>query len=272
MKLVNLLLSKINKHRGGIKLYWWRGEKGRNFGDEVTPVIIEKIWGIKCRWTRLADCDVVGAGSILDIVRDYNPKGHKVTVWGSGFIEDGDSFKSDDVSIRLVRGPLTAGRLQGESNVQLGDPGLLASKVFPCSKTKSHAIGVIPHMKDLDTFRGEFAEDVLIISPYQSPEKVAADISSCETIFSSSLHGLIFADSYNIPNFRIAHESLEGGDYKFNDYYQSTGRNGGKLSLDEVKQVMSDETQLKSLIETYQPIKELIKIQATIIGSFPLKV
>ena len=37
------------------------------------------------------------------------------------------------------------------------------------------------------------------------------------------MHGLIFADSYGIPNAWIApHDSMIGGEFKFNDYYSTT--------------------------------------------------
>ena len=118
MRLANLIESKINKHRKGIKVYWWRpGRRGKlNFGDEITPVLIERLWGTRCLWTRLADCDMVGAGSILDIVAEHNPKGHKVKVWGSGFIEEGPSLEKTcgAAARRRERGGVLEVRRQGD--------------------------------------------------------------------------------------------------------------------------------------------------------------
>ena len=47
---------------------------------------------------------------------------------------------------------------------------------------------------------------------------------SCETIASSSLHGLIAADSFHIPNLWIKLSNrIIGNDFKYHDYYSSYG-------------------------------------------------
>ena len=274
MRVANLIESKINKHRKGIKVFWWRpNHRGkRNFGDEITPIIIEKLWGSRCLWTRLADSDMVGAGSIIDLVATHNPKGHKVHVWGSGFIEEGPKLANDDLTFSLVRGPLSSARVPKGATVPCGDPGLLASKVFERADAVRYKVGIVPHMKDLDEeFVQKLAarDDCLIISPYQDPAKVASDITSCGIVFSSSLHGLIFADSFAVPNFRFKHTALEGGDYKFTDYYRSTNREGVSYTADSVIEIIESSQKLNELHTKYTPIADISKIQDIIIAAFP---
>ncbi len=50
-------------------------------------------------------------------------------------------------------------------------------------------------------------------------------INQCENIMSSSLHGLILADAYQIPSlrFRFKKNDIVGGDFKFDDYYSGVG-------------------------------------------------
>ncbi len=274
MKLQNFLESKVNKQRKGIKAYWWRpaDRNKRNFGDEVTPVIIEKIWHIRCLWTRLADCDMVGAGSIIDIINTYNPKGHTVQVWGSGLIEDGSDVVSQDMKFHLVRGPLTAKRIPNGEQVPHGDPGLLVSRAFTAAAAKTHRIGIVPHMRDLDSKEmAQLSDNCLIISPYQSPEKVAKDITSCEVVFSSSLHGLIFADSFNVPNFRIKHTELEGGDYKFDDYYLSTDRQSKHYTMSEINNIITSDKKIQQVSRAYLPITNLDEMQDIIEAAFPYR-
>ena len=61
-----------------------------------------------------------------------------------------------------------------------------------------------------------------MIDPRLPIEQFVDELVSCEMIFSSSLHGLIIADAYNIPNRRVIFgNKLIGGDFKFNDYEES---------------------------------------------------
>ena len=50
-------------------------------------------------------------------------------------------------------------------------------------------------------------------------------LKECELILSSSLHGLIAADAYGIPNYRVNLSTLiHGGDFKYKDHYLSVKR------------------------------------------------
>jgi len=61
---------------------------------------------------------------------------------------------------------------------------------------------------------------------------VVAEISKCEAVLSSSLHGLVVADSFGIPNRRaVASDLLTGGDYKFRDYYSAFGISPASFDL-----------------------------------------
>jgi pyruvyltransferase len=104
------------------------------------------------------------------------------------------------------------------------------SYVFPISRSLRYRLGIVPHFVDYNhptilCWKRRFGEDVLIIDVLRPPKAVIYDITQCEHILSSSLHGLIIADSYNIPNMRFAiRETMSHiHDYKYLDYYTALG-------------------------------------------------
>lgn len=190
-----------------INAYWWRPRaKPWNFGDELGAIILRH-YGFKVRRVALAKADYVLTGTVLDTAESINPH---VAVVGSGA---GHSHESDHAfRVFAVRGKLTADCL-GVDSVALGDLGLLASRIWPKSHTK-YNIGVVRHYVDHDDY--PFAD--IVIDATEPAEQVVKKISSCRVIMSSSLHGIIVADSYGIPNMRIARDDVITGDWKWLDH------------------------------------------------------
>lgn len=189
-----------------IYAYWWRPrKKPYNFGDELGAIILTKL-GYKVRRVALAKADVVLTGTVLDMAEVQKPD---VTVLGAG---SGYTHKPDHgFRVLALRGKLTARNLKGRP--ALGDLGLLASRMWPKAPAK-YNIGVVRHYVDQDRY--PYAD--IVIDATEPPETVIAKISSCRVILSSSLHGLIVADSYGIPNMRIARDDVITGNWKWLDY------------------------------------------------------
>lgn len=263
----------LNKYKAPLKVFWWRNRfpSQLNFGDEITPIIIESIWGRDCLWTDISECELAGAGSIIEMLDDRVQE-NRIKVWGSGFIKDGPKLTNKHLDFYAIRGPLSLGRIKNTHDVALGDPGLLANLVFPPSPSKNQKIGIVPHYVDVDSVALKKIlkkNNYRIINVFDSPAEVAEQITACEIIFSSSLHGLIFADSYGIPNYWLSlSDKLTGGDYKFRDYYMSTKRPVARI-VPEVLEKEKSPKEIDSLIQNYQPIKNLSSMQRKLIKSFP---
>ena len=94
---------------------------------------------------------------------------------------------------------------------------------------KKYKYGIIPHFKDKTSVGiQKIAQlqnpEIKIIDIQSSVEEFVRDVLSCENILSSSLHGLILAETYGIPTCRIVlSNKIEGGDFKFYDYYSGVG-------------------------------------------------
>lgn len=195
--------------------YWWDGNP--NFGDALTPWLLPH-YSIIPLHSSPADAAVIGVGSIIEHVpRDF--VGH---IWGSGLLRD-EERTFPDARVIGVRGRLTCERLGVVSeNVTLGDPGLLVSRVMRRPKLRWR-LGVVPHHAHLRSIamRRLLAEDRLVrwIDVRRRPGVVVREIASCEAIVTTSLHGLVVADSFGIPAFWTTLDPpLFGGTFKFLDY------------------------------------------------------
>ncbi|QQG50890.1 MAG: polysaccharide pyruvyl transferase family protein [Candidatus Saccharibacteria bacterium] len=267
----NLAYRKIgNRKKAPLKVYWWRYQypKKLNFGDEITPYLIEYIWGRKCVWTDVPTCELAGAGSIIGVLQTES-KGNVIKVWGSGFIEEGDDNDCSNLDFYAVRGPLSRQRVKADRKIALGDPGLLSNLAFEPSRQKKYKVGIVAHYVDKESpFLDKIKNDptYLLIDPLQTPAKVAKDITSCELVLSSSLHGLIVADSFAVPNFWMPlSDNLTGGSYKFNDYYMSTERELVSVKPD----ILGDNSAITTAIQSYVPVRRLRRLQRALIKSFP---
>lgn len=188
---------------------------GGNFGDMFTKFFIETTYAVPVERSKAKDADLVGAGSILqNVPGDF--RGHVV---GTGFMFYGDSKVLPHARIHAVRGPLTAARLGVDA--PFGDIGILASEyVFPpFTPSKRYKTGVIAHYVDKELLgRGDI--DIDILSP---PMEVIMKAAECEHILTSSLHGLILADSLGIPRTWVPCNKVLGEGFKFQDYHRSLG-------------------------------------------------
>ena len=183
----------------------------------------------------MEDAQLLGSGSILDawalrgrrsILRHFFPRknaGH-LHVWGTGFIlPDSDAEWPQNVHYHAVRGPRTAERT--DDRATLGDPGILAALLLEARPPKQWAVGLVPHYGDVDSLNRGAALPThwRLIEPCRPVVDVVREIASCELIVSSSLHGLIAADSLGIPCLwaLTAKPSANPPPFKFHDYAAS---------------------------------------------------
>lgn len=190
-----------------------------NFGDQFNVDLLN-FFGYKLIWTpNWKTADIALTGSILQ----HYSKSFKGVVLGSGFIDRKYSMPFVQWNVQILRGPLSAEQCgTSKEEVVFGDPGILASLLFKNNISKTHELGIVPHYVDYDFALEKYKnnKNVKVINVRKKPKQVADEIKSCRNIASSSLHGLIFADSFRIPNVHLKFgEQLFGGLHKFNDYY-----------------------------------------------------
>lgn len=209
--------------------------RNKNFGDWITPYLFISRTNRMPYYlppTRQPSVlprltTVSGAGSILRKIDVPDC----VRVWGSGIIAADDSF-ARPAEVLAVRGPRTAARLEAlghPTTTTFGDPGLLLPEVYRPEAEARHRTGLLPHRMNHDRVaeRMEGRDDTLLIDVRQPIERVVDQIRSCETLLSSSLHGLVVAHAYGVPAVWWESEAdLIGDGTKFFDYFESVGETG----------------------------------------------
>ena len=202
-------------HNWLVKTYWW--EREPNFGDLLTPLLLPD-FGVVPLFAPAASADLIGVGSLIQQL----PQDYTGTLWGTGLIRD-EPTPLPQARALAVRGELTLDHIGSPAVHALGDPGLLLARRIRRTETRFD-VGVVPHYIHRDEphftrLLGGHHDKVAIIDVRAHPLAVARRIASCRAVVTSSLHGLIVADSLGIPAcwVRSAAE-LFGGDFKFRDH------------------------------------------------------
>ena len=229
----------IGKMRGNaIETFWGFN----NFGDLITPILLREIGYTPVRSKSINSSQLLFVGSILDnICDDFDG-----VILGSGFLNKETAQRVDRATVLGLRGELSKKQLGLTENLQLGDCGLLLPKFFKEKPKPKYKIGIIPHYVDANDARvhrwiTRFREAANVINVNQDPRAVFYQVCSCEYIVSSSLHGLVVADSLGIANLWICLSDLCGhGTHKFIDYYSAFNVNrspynpNGNETIDEL--------------------------------------
>jgi pyruvyltransferase len=235
LKPSNLLLSRDVASNENVILAKWSEsiETANNFGDALNPWLFEKLTGKRpVNINYIINYKNKPVYSAIGSILDFNSiKG--LIVWGSGFKYENNIIKRVPEKIYAVRGPLSRKNFinQGISCPKVyGDPALLLPRFYNPKIEKKYKIGIIPHYVDKtnNNFRelnNELNTNSIVIDIESGIQEVVDQILSCELIASSSLHGLIVADAYNIPSLSIKFSNnVVGDNFKFRDYMLSVGR------------------------------------------------
>jgi pyruvyltransferase len=201
--------------------------KPQNWGDDINyyflkalikrPILLYNQTSLAFR-LKLKNYLVIG--STIDLLC----KEHTI-VWGAGIIDNRRPLRIKPEKVLAVRGPLTRAKLLQEGvecPEVYGDPAMLVSRYYRPSVEKKYKLGMIHPFFSKPPFEIHGAKEISLAN-YSDWREVVDQILQCEVIASSSLHGLIIADSYGIPTVWTETAQLLGGHFKFHDYFASIG-------------------------------------------------
>lgn len=262
---------RVNLHLHDVKKTGWdyydNGKYPVNLGDYLGKVIVE--WMLEKKGLSLNDyvekkkhLITVGSGG-LKMFQD-------ATIWGTGIYgghtnkwsERFHNAKHRKLDIRAVRGPLTRDvylDLGHKCPEIYGDPAILMPLIYmPKTIEKKHEYMIIPQYTQETWLRRYIRSEHVISMNTDDYKSVIDQIVSCKYVISSSLHGIILAESYNVPaiyfNGRPGRQQ-----FKFKDYYLGTGRTKFPLV-----------TSLVEAYDSYPPeLPDLSELREGLLKSFP---
>ena len=250
---------KIKKNQ--VNLVWWN--KKENLGDYLAVVVYD--WMIQKfnlpQKPAIGTKYIMTIGSVLAIgVKD-------LTVWGSGIlgveqiplIFRKSYFRKFD--IRAVRGPLTRHVLISagyECPEVYGDPAIIMPCVYcPQNQKKKHEISVVEHFSKSKQMKQPNLHYINIET--YNYKYFIDEICASDKIVSSSLHGIILAETYGVPAVFLS-DGMEDQLFKFWDWYLSTGRTDIRVA----------KTLEEALEMEPMPLPQLDEMRDKLITCFPV--
>lgn len=242
---MNRLAEQVRK-TGSVPLSWAGSTMAMdylNIGDALSPVMVALLSGKPVHRvpSRSKTMRMACVGTIA-----HGISGGEVWFWGTGssrwtnpsaakeelvpFAPSADST----FHVTATRGPLSEALITGAAEGTVGvygDPVWLLPRFYAPRIEKSWKLGVIVHLSELADRDPEahmketllrygipeaFAPHVRLINTVTSIGMDAMktridEILACERIVSTSLHGMVFAESYNIPCLHFAtHGPVKG--------------------------------------------------------------
>lgn len=299
--------------KGSIPLSWVTTtgkENYLNLGDALSAVIVGMMSGLpvhhvaaKSQAVRLAAVGTIG----------HMFSGGDVSFWGTGTSPHLNPNQSAEdkvpytrpadtrMTVYATRGPFSRRVLAPDAPgpAVYGDPLWLLPRFHSAPREKRHELGVILHLSELadrdyeahpkegalrhvvhEADRGtvKLINTVTPISVDALRERLD-DILSCKRIISTSLHGMVFAESYGIPCLyfsprsaaaglgKIALAQEEGLDLRFVDLYRGIGEE----TLDVWYQPRKQETDWQAVIQAIDNIWAPKRFdEEPLIEAFPL--
>lgn len=245
-----------------VNLEWW--SRKDNVGDHLAVVIYDWItdyYNLDVNAQTSKTHHLLTVGSLIGM--EY----FDATIWGSGVhclstirqIGKQSAYRKYD--IRAVRGPLTrAFLIEGgyECPEIYGDPAILMPLIYSPEKTeKKYDVSVIRHLSKRDAPKKDGIHYIDIQT--KDHTSVINEICSSKRIISSSLHGIILAETYGVPAVFL-NDGMDKELYKFLDWYYSTNRYAVVIAnnLEEAENIQP------------MPLPDLQAMQKGLLDTFPV--
>lgn len=222
-----------SRFRSPYPVYWM--EDLRNFGDDIGPWLVTMMTGRRVRNVRQNSAPrepgLMTVGSLITAIDRKDMK-----IWGSGLIRPLTSGLRRKLSaypparIYALRGRLTQEeirkKLGWEAPDVFGDPAALLPDYYAPRRTHARTVSVVPHYIHKKHFARVIDDQITIVDVQRHPAEVIDAIAGSTAVLSTSLHGVICAQAYQVPWvwLQIPSDDVKGGAFKFEDYFTALDR------------------------------------------------
>lgn len=243
-----------------VNLHWWstnNKEGFENVGDYLSTIVTDYMIDrneIDKRKKLTRTKHLYSIGSIIQ------GGAQNCVVWGSGFKNGNSDINlfirlTRRIDVRLVRGPLTRDLLlkyRYKCPELYGDPAILLPMIYQPKVENIKEYTVVLHHdtihqydNSIETLTDDFTNFINMLC-------------SSKLVISSSLHGIILAESYGIQAILLKDKSTQNL-FKYKDYYFSTNRYNFPIA-NSIEEAL-----------TTKPLEvpDFTKIRENIINTFP---
>ncbi|MBF9043026.1 polysaccharide pyruvyl transferase family protein [Rhodobacterales bacterium HKCCE4037] len=239
-----------------LSLWWWGttdhpknlGPRN-NFGDILSPNIFRH-YGVHFREApSFEEANIISIGSVARLAKDGD------TVIGSGVNSQGEVL-NPDARWRAVRGPLTWEAVErggGDCPKIFGDPALLLPRLIEPRQTR-YRLGFVPHYLHPAHLPLRRMRRINVVR--DDPLEVASEITECDAIISSSLHGIICAHAFGIPAAWVPYRKVPGDGAKFHDHCASVGIEAEQSTIRKPKFSCPNQIDLSDLEAAFDQLAE----------------
>lgn len=242
---------------------------GVNLGDSLSFVVVD--WMLAKRG--LTSSQEVKKKYFLNTIGSNALSSYQdAVIWGSGCLTSKRNLffanrilhrhPFQRLDVRAVRGPNTREtliRFGHKCPEVYGDPAILMPLIYtPTPVLPTKDVLVIPQFVAETNLRAQYPDIWMESMNTDNYKQVIDAIVSAKKVVTSSLHGIILAESYGVPVvfFRSLKESR---DFKYLDYYYSTGRYNIKIAT-SVEEAMAQDP---------LPLPDLSELQNGLMDTFP---
>lgn len=251
---------------------WPHKFKKNNWGDDLNMYMFEFVTGrrvVNIGYSKVFPLRKIKVYSLIGSIITFYQMENKI-IYGSGIMNPKSRVRGTPQKIISVRGPKTRDVLVSngiDCPKSFGDPALLLPVFYFPKVSKKKGGSVIANMgttesnKKIEDLCKALNLKIISMTNYDKWTDVIDEIISSEFIISESLHGLIVAETYGIPNVWV--EFVEHPSYwnfKFEDYFASIGKEEAIIRIQERIEIDSIKYKVDNWEKGHIDYKSLISI------------